>query len=172
MNCSTSEVYGDICKDTGILKENMPLKPNNPYGWSKMCAETYLAERCKNGFVKGFSTRAFSHLAPRRGKNFSISWDAYHLALMKTGKMKNKELPVGNLKTQRIVVDARDMVKAYYLLMRNFNEKINGESFNICGDVETVKKMEFFTNKLIELSGVQGVTKVIDKRVFRPMREM
>ncbi|GAG61748.1 unnamed protein product [marine sediment metagenome] len=25
MFCSTSEVYGDICKDTGILKEDMPL---------------------------------------------------------------------------------------------------------------------------------------------------
>lgn len=169
MNCSTSEVYGNQCKETSILIENMALKPNNPYGWSKMSAETYLAERCNNKLVKGFSTRAFSHLAPRRGKNFSISWDAYHLALMKIGKTQSMDLPVGNLKTKRIVIDARDVVRAYYLLMKNFNEKINGESFNVCGAIETVKEMEFFTNKLIEISELKGVKKVIDKRVWRPI---
>lgn len=170
-NTSTSEVYGDLCKETGILKECMSLKPNNPYGWSKMCAETYLTERCKNGLLKGFSTRAFSHLAPRRGKNFSISWDAYHLSCMKLGKLEGRDLPVGNLKTQRVVVDARDVVRAYYLLMQKFQETagqgMNGESFNVCGDIDTVKPMEFFTDKLIEISGLEGVKKVIDPRVYR-----
>lgn len=169
-NTSTSEVYGDSCKDVGILKEDLPLIPNNPYGWSKMCAETYLRERCKNRLVKGFSTRAFSHFAPRRGKNFSISWDAYHLAMMKIGKIEHKNLPVGNLKTKRVVVDARDVVDAYYKLMKAFNylpEKINGESFNVCGPIEFVKEMEFFTDTLIDISGLKGVKKVIDKRVYR-----
>lgn len=178
MNCSTSEVYGDMCKETGYLTEDMKLIPSNPYGWSKMCAETYVSERCKNGLLKGFSTRSFSHLAPRRGKNFSISWDAYHLAEMKLGINKGRDLPVGNLKTKRIVVDARDVMKAYYLLMQEFHKKdketrvtnpINGESFNVCGDISTVKEMEFFTDKLIEISGLKGVKKVIDKRVYRPI---
>lgn len=171
MNCSTSEVYGDICKITGQLTENMPLIPNNPYGWSKMCAEKYVAERCHNGFLKGFSTRSFSHLAPRRGKNFSISWDAYHLAEMALGLTDNRILPVGNLKTKRIVIDARDCIKAYYLLMQKFHEtdgqKINGESFNICGNIELVKEMEFFTDKLIEISGLVGVEKKINPKVYR-----
>lgn len=173
MNCSTSEVYGDTCKDTGILIEDMRLIPNNPYGWSKMCAEKYLTERCKNGFAKGFSTRAFSHLAPRRGKNFSISWDAYYLAKMATGQYDSKKLPVGNLKTKRVVVDARDIVVAYYLLMTKFQEidgkGVNGESFNVCGDMNLVKEMSYFTDKLIEISGLKGVEKTIDKRVYRPI---
>lgn len=168
-NVSTSEVYGDDCKNIGVLKEDLPLHPSNPYGWSKMCAETYLRERCKNGLVKGFSTRAFSHLAPRRGKNFSISWDAYHLALMKTGQKKDKILPVGNLQTQRVVIDARDCMNAYLCLMKNFKPEMNGESFNVCGDISTVKKMEYFTDKLIEISDIKGVEKQIDKRVYRPI---
>ncbi|MGD2071891.1 MAG: GDP-mannose 4,6-dehydratase [Candidatus Thorarchaeota archaeon] len=171
-NVSTSEVYGDECKNIGVLKEDMNLYPSNPYGWSKMCAERFIRERCKNGFLKGFSTRAFSHLAPRRGKNFSISWDAYHLALMKLGLKKNKLLPVGNLQTRRVVIDARDVVTAYYLLMKAFKhlpEEINGESFNVCGDIDSVQKMEFFTDKLIEISGLKDVKKVIDKRVYRPI---
>lgn len=173
MNCSTSEVYGDQCKETGILREDMRLIPNNPYGWSKMCAETYLMERCKNGFSKGFSTRAFSHLAPRRGKNFSISWDSYYLALMATGNYNSNKLPVGNLKTKRIVIDARDVVKAYYLLMKKFNETngagMNGESFNVCGDIKLVKEMSYFTDKLIEISKLPNIEKKIDRRVYRPI---
>ncbi len=172
MNCSTSEVYGDLCKETGILKEDMILKPNNPYGWSKMCAETYLAERCKNGFITGFSTRGFSHLAPRRGKNFSISWDAYHLALIKLGIKKDKILPVGNLKTKRIVIDARDCMRAYYLLMQTAHtspELINGLSFNVCGNIDSVKPMRYFTDSLITISGLKGIKKKIDKRVYRPI---
>jgi len=169
-NVSTSEVYGDECKDIGILKENIPLKPSNPYGWSKMAAETYIAERCKNGFIKGFNTRAFSHLAPRRGKNFSISWDAYHLALITTGKEKTDILPVGNLQTYRVVIDARDCMNAYYLLMKNFSDEINGQAFNVCGDISTVKQMVFFTDKLIEIAGLKGkIIKKIDKRVYRPI---
>ena len=173
-NVSTSEVYGDECKHIGILTEDIDLKPSNPYGWSKMCAERYVTERCRNGFLKGFNTRAFSHLAPRRGKNFSISWDAFHLAQMKARLYKVGHqhlgeliLPVGNLTTQRIVIDARDVMKAYYLLMLHFNCKFNGESFNVCGAMEDVKKMEYFTDKLIQISGLQGVKKVIDKRVYR-----
>ncbi|MBN1467711.1 MAG: GDP-mannose 4,6-dehydratase [Fusobacteriaceae bacterium] len=194
-NVSTSEVYGDECKDVGILKEDMPLKPSNPYGWSKACAEMYLRERCKNGESKGFSTRAFSHLAPRRGNNFSISWDAFHLAYFKKAIEHGYDgeiiLPVGNLETQRVVIDARDVMRAYYLLMQKFHEfdkktkkfygignknpykevknPLNGESFNVCGGLDKLQKMEYFTNKLIEISGLENVQKKIDKRVYRPI---
>ena len=168
-NVSTSEVYGDTCKDVGTLYEDMSLYPSNPYGWSKMAAERYVRQAAKNGIIKGFSTRAFSHLAPRRGKNFSISWDAYHLALMSVTGDKDRFLPVGNLKTKRVVVDARDVCKAYYQLMINFTEEMNGESFNVCGPIESVKQMQFFTDKLIEISGLDGVTQVIDERVYRPI---
>ena len=189
---STSEVYGNRCRDVNILTEDMKLTPNNPYGTSKAMIDLYVQERCKNGFLKGFITRAFSHTGARRGKKFSISWDAYHLALMKNGINKDRVLPVGNLETERIVIDVTDCVRAYYELMKEFQkyekerfifdgnkEKIergieiynyiNGEAFNVCGDVKNVKKMEYFTDKLIEISGLENVEKRIDERVYRPI---
>ncbi|HBE01949.1 MAG: hypothetical protein A2096_08925 [Spirochaetes bacterium GWF1_41_5] len=166
MFCSTSETYGDSCKTTGILKESQALMPSNPYASSKAAIDLYLAERCRNGFIKGFITRAFSHTGPRRGKNFSISWDAYNLALMKTGKKSDRILPVGNLETQRIVIDVRDTVKAYYMLMNNFE---NGKAYNVCGDIKNVHKMEYFTDKLIEISGLKDVKKEISKELYRPV---
>jgi GDP-mannose 4,6-dehydratase len=166
---STSEVYGDECKDVGVLYEDMPCKPSNPYGTSKAMIDLYVQERCKNGFLKGFITRAFSHTGPRRGKNFSISWDAYHLAAMKNNRIKGRTLPVGNLETQRIVIDVQDCVRAYYELMQNFDESMNGQAYNVCGARESVHKMGYFTDKLIELSGLTNVVKEIDDRLYRPI---
>lgn len=165
MFCSTSEVYGDAGKDVGVLREDLPLTPSNPYGTSKAAIDLYMQERCRNGYLKGFITRAFSHTGPRRGHNFSISCDAWHLAMMAAGK-EEKVLPVGNLKTQRIVVDVRDMVRAYYLLMQNHE---NGEAYNICGPSENVKEMGFFTDTLIRMSGLEGVEKRVDPRYYRPI---
>ena len=149
MFCSTSEVYGDTCKDNGMLSIDTPLAPSNPYGASKAAIDLYLQERMNNGFIKGFITRAFSHTGPRRGFNFSISSDAYQIAKMMIGEQE-KVLSIGNLQTERVVIDVRDCVNAYYLLM--MTDKSNGGVFNVCG--EDVHKMQYFTDKLIEASGI------------------
>ena len=156
MFCSTSEVYGDSCKDVGLLKTTNPLTPSNPYGTSKAAMDLYMQERMSNGFLKGFVTRAFSHTGPRRGFNFSISSDAFQIAKMMLGK-QDKVLQVGNLETERVVIDVRDCVNAYYLLMKT--EDSNGMVFNVCGD--DIHKMGYFTDKLIEASKLEGIVKEI-----------
>ncbi len=166
MFCSTSEVYGDTGKDVGVLREIQPLAPSNPYAASKAAIDLYLQERCRNGYIQGFITRAFSHTGPRRGKKFSISWDAYNLALMATGKKADRILPVGNLETKRIVIDVRDCVRAYYLLMQNFD---NGAVYNVCGPIESVQMMQSFTDKLIGISGLTGVEKKVSDKLYRPI---
>jgi GDPmannose 4,6-dehydratase len=166
MFCSTSEVYGDSCKDRGVLKTTDPLTPHNPYAVSKASIDLYLQERMKNGFIRGFITRAFSHTGPRRGFNFSISSDAYQIAKMVLG-LQEKTLRIGNLKTKRVVIDVRDCVMAYYQLM--MTEKSLGKVFNVCG--EDVHEMQFFTDKLIESSGIpyKDIKQVIDEKLYRPI---
>lgn len=166
MFCSTSEVYGDTCKNKGLLSVDDPLQPSNPYGASKAAIDVYLQERMNNGFIKGFITRAFSHTGPRRGFNFSISSDAYQIAKMVLNKQE-KILKIGNLNTQRVVIDVRDCVNAYYLLM--MSEESNGKVFNVCGD--EIHKMQYFTDKLIECSGIpyNEIQQVIDPKLYRPI---
>lgn len=164
MFCSTSEVYGDTGKDVGILSEECRIMPSNPYGISKAAIDLYVQERCKNGFLNGFITRAFSHTGPRRGNKFSISCDAYQLARIKLGLEEKKILKVGNLETKRVVIDVRDCVRAYYLLMQKFK---NGEAYNVGGDSNNVYKMGYFTDQLIEISGLEGVKKEVDPRFYR-----
>ncbi len=166
MFCSTSEVYGDSCKEKGILKVTDTLTPSNPYASSKAAIDLYLQERFENGFIDGFITRAFSHTGPRRGFNFSISSDAFQIAKMMLGKQE-KTLKIGNLKTKRVVIDVRDCVNAYYLLM--MEPKSSGKVFNVCG--ENVHEMQYFTDKLIEASGIpyNEIEQKIDDKLYRPI---
>ena len=161
MFCSTSEVYGDSC--TGEpLKTTDKLTPSNPYATSKAAMDLYMQERMTNGFINGYITRAFSHTGIRRGYNFSISSDAFQIAKMKHGLQK-KVLKIGNLKTKRVVMDVRDCVNAYYLLM--MNEGSSGNIYNVCGD--TVHEMQYFTDTLIKLSGLEGVVQEIEPKFYR-----
>lgn len=159
MFCSTSEVYGNTGKDERKLKETDAILPSNPYGNSKAAIDLYLQERFVNNKINGFITRAFSHTGPRRGKTFSISSDAFQLAK----GLENGILKVGNLSTTRVVMDVRDTVRAYYLLM--INEGSNKKIFNVCG--ETPRKMEFFTDMLIGHYG-KPVEKKVEPSFWRP----
>ena len=163
MFCSTSEVYGNVGQDGRKIHWEDTILPANPYGASKAATDVYLQERMQNGFIKGFITRAFSHTGPRRGRIFSISSDAYQIARMMKG-LQEPVLKVGNLNTTRVVMDVRDTVRAYYLAM--IHPDVTNHVFNICGD--TPRKMQFFTDKLIELSGLKGVEQNIHKPFWRP----
>ena len=159
--CSTSEVYGDSGQFVGLLKEDMSLTPNNPYGVSKAATDLYMQERMTNGYINGFVTRAFSHTGSKRGYRFSISSDAYQLAKIKLG-LQEPVLKIGNLDTERVVIDVKDCVRAYYLLMQNDNS--SGQVFNVCGD--RIDKMQVYTDKLIEISGL-NVVQEIEPKFYR-----
>lgn len=162
MFCSTSEVYGNVGADQRKIRVGDPLQPANPYGVSKAAMDLYMQERMASKKIRGFITRAFSHTGPRRGRTFSISSDAYQLARMMQGS-PGCTLWVGNLKTVRVVLDVRDTVRAYYLLMRS--DQSDGRIFNVCGD--TPREMGFYTDTLIALSGLPNVQKKVSPDLYR-----
>ena len=164
MFCSTSEVYGNVGQDGREIQVGDTILPANPYGASKAAIDLYMQERMKNGKIKGFITRAFSHTGSRRGKNFSISSDAYQIARMIKGLQENILL-IGNLASVRVVIDVRDTVNAYYLAM--INDDCMGKVFNVCGT--TPHKMQYFTDQLIELSGLKGIRQQIHGPFYRPI---
>ena len=166
MFCSTSEVYGNQCKPNGSLLETDSLIPVNPYGCSKAAIDIYLQERMRNKFVNGYITRAFSHTGIRRGKNFSISNDAYQIAKIKLG-LQERIVQVGNLLSRRTVLDVRDCVDAYYKLM--LTSKSSGEVFNV-GATE-IHEMGYFTDLLIQIAGFStiDIQKAVSEKLYRPI---
>jgi GDP-mannose 4,6-dehydratase len=164
MFCSTSEVYGAVPEEAGEITESFAITPVNPYGVSKAAADLYVAERAHSAKLPFFITRAFSHTGPRRGRNFSISSDAYQIARIKKG-LQEPVINVGTLGSKRVIMDVRDCVKAYYLLMNKFTP---GEAYNVGGD--TVYSIGEVLDLMLELRGLAGkVEKRLDPKLVRPI---
>jgi len=162
--CSTVEVYGNEGVDGRKIKEDNTLLPANPYGASKAAIDLYLQERMKNGTINCAIVRPFCFTGPRRGSKFSISSDAIQIARMMLGKQE-KVLKIGNLDTVRIVADVRDVANAFYIVM--MSEKSSGNIYNVCSG--SPYKMRHYTETLIKLSGLEGVTQEIEPKFWRPI---
>ncbi len=162
MFCSTSEVYGDSPESAGEITESFPVAPMNPYGVSKAAADLYIRERARSVKLPFFITRAFSHTGPRRGRNFSISSDAYQIARITKG-LQEPVINVGTLSSKRVIMDVRDCVKAYHLLMQAFTP---GEAYNVGGD--TVHSMGEVLDMMLDMRGLAGkVEKRVDPTLVR-----
>ena len=162
--CSTVEVYGNEGIDGRKIKEDNVFLPANPYGASKAAIDMYLQERIKNKQMNCVIVRPFCFTGPRRGYKFSISSDAIQIAKMMKGK-QDKVLKIGNLDTVRIVADVRDIANAFYMIM--VSPKTSGQIYNVCSGVP--HKIRYYTEKLIEHSGLEGVTMEIEHKYWRPI---
>ena len=163
MQCSTPEVYG-ICPEEEIF-ETFTMKPMNPYGVSKAAGDLYFLERTRNDSARGFVTRAGSHTGWGRPSCYSISSDAFQIMKIKKA-LQIPVIKVGNLGSQRAVIDVKDVVVAYEELMVKFrNGDIdNGEVFHIAG--KKLETMEYYLDMMLAISGVVA-TKEIDKKLVR-----
>ena len=165
MHCSTPEVYG-ICPANSKIDESTPYNPNNPYGVSKAASDMYVLERTNNTDLRAFLTRAFSHTGPRRGSNFSISSDAIQIAKIIKGQQE-PVIKIGNMTSQRIVADVRDVVDAYYQLMVKFqqDEIKCGEIFHIAGD--DLHPMQHYLDLMLQMHNLEDTKLEIEPKYFR-----
>ena len=163
--CSTGAVYGN--KTFGFsIKESFPINPSNPYEISKAAAEQYVRYLTSHNKIQGCIVRPFSHTGPGRGHQFAISSDARQIAKI----IQNLQPPiikVGNLNAQRTIVDVRDIVKAYYMIMEKMeqNQIINGDIFNIGG--ETVYTIGECLNKMLNMYQLKNVEIKISSLLLR-----
>lgn len=164
MNCSTSEVFGATEEK---ITEDTSLKPQNPYAVSKAAADMYCHERMENGALKGFITRAFSHVGAGRPSRYAYSSDAFQIARIIKGKQE-PVIRVGNLKAQRNVMDVRDVVDVYYqLMLKNLNgEMEHGEVFVICGN--KVREYVEYIDIMLQMFNVKAKLE-IDPKLLRPV---
>lgn len=163
LQASTPEIYG-ICPNKEIY-ETQPINPISPYGVSKAVADLYIRERAINGNLKAFITRAGSHTGAGRPSCYSISSDAYQIAKIKKG-LQEPIIKVGNIQSQRAVMDVRDVVEAYYKIMMKYIEgKLPyGEIYHISSyDLHTI---EYYIDLMTDLAGIKA-EKVVDESLVR-----
>lgn len=122
---STGYVYGNTDADRPA-RESDPLASPGKFGAytdSKIAMEALAAEYGDLAFV----VRAFSHTGPGQAPTFAIPAFARQLARIERGEQE-PEILVGNLEARRDLLDVRDVVAAYRLLLE---AGLPGETYNV-----------------------------------------
>lgn len=161
--CSSSEVYGLVKKEDIPIKETQAFNPANPYAVGKVGADMLALMYYTNYGLKTIRTRMFTHTGPRRTMLSAEVNFARQIALIEKGKQE-PVLKHGNLESIRTWADARDAVRAYYLLVRKCKY---GEVYNIGGNI--TKSIGEMLDYLLSLSPIKDkIIKVEDKNLLRP----
>lgn len=158
--CSSSEVYGQVYPHEVPIKETNPLRPASPYAVSKVGEDMIAYQYWLSYGIRTIRSRAFTHTGPRRGSVFAEGSFAKQIADIERGS-QTEPVTVGNLESIRTIIDVRDIVRAYWLLLEKGQA---GEVYNIGGS-HTVSVRDIL-DKLQEFSDVKGF--VTDESLIRP----
>lgn len=165
--CSSSEVYGRA-KPGMPLAEDSPFHGASPYSVSKIGTD-YLGRFYGEAYgMKTFVTRMGTHSGPRRSDVFFESTVAKQIALIEAG-LQDPIIKVGNLSSTRTFQDARDAVRAYFLLLEasERGEIANGDYFNIAG--EEAFQLPEVVKLLIDMSTCKEIEVETDVERLRPI---
>ena len=165
--CSSSEVYGRA-KPGMPLAEDTPFHGASPYSISKIGTD-YLGRFYGEAYgLRTFVTRMGTHSGPRRSDVFFESTVAKQIALIEAG-YQTPEIRVGNLASTRTFQDARDAVRAYFLLLEaSAQGKIYcGDYFNIAG--EEAYQLPEVIEILLGFSTRTDIKVVTDQERLRPI---
>jgi GDP-4-dehydro-6-deoxy-D-mannose reductase len=164
---SSGEVYGKVLETQQPITEKTALAPNTPYGVSKLASEIVLKERANSLGLKIIIGRGFATVGSGRPKEFSISSDAYQITRIAKG-LQERVIGIGNIKSKRGLLDIRDCVSAYYLLMEAIIKEpsLKGESYNIASEFSN--ELETYLDIMIKMKDLEGrIEKRIDPSKLR-----
>src|SRR3990172_4222864 len=123
----SNEEYGSVKPDQLPLREDSPLRPDSPYGVSKVAQDFMGLQYYLSHKLPVVRVRPFNHIGPRQSDKFVASAFARQVALIEAGLIA-PVLKVGNLSAQRDFTDVRDMVRAYRLAVAQGEP---GEVYNL-----------------------------------------
>jgi GDP-4-dehydro-6-deoxy-D-mannose reductase len=165
--CSSSEVYGRA-EPGKSLAEDARFHGASPYSISKIGTD-YLGQFYGEAYgIRTFLTRMGTHSGPRRSDVFFESTVAKQIALIEAG-LQEPVIKVGNLSSTRTFQDARDAVRAYFLLLEaSAAGKIKcGDYFNIAG--EEVFQLPEVIDILLGMSTHKDIKVETDTDRLRPI---
>ena len=160
---SSSEVYGRSFIDTCPVIEGTCLNPMNIYASTKAAVDLLIGhygdERHK--FIR---VRPFNHIGPGQTENFVVPAFASQIARIEKGQQA-PVIKVGNLSAIRDLLDVRDVISAYILMIEKVEEIDNGAAINIASGIGY--KIGDLLDKLLEMTDVD-ITIETDENRLRP----
>jgi GDP-4-dehydro-6-deoxy-D-mannose reductase len=160
LSVGSSEEYGNVNESDLPLKEYMPLHPGNPYAVARVSQE--MLSKC---YVDAYKldiilTRSFNHIGAGQRADFAIPSFAKQISEgIKQGQREIK-LITGDIAIIRDFIDVRDVVNAYFALLKNGKQ---GELYNVCsGKGHSLKDV---VDLLAKIFDVQVTTETDPKRI-------
>lgn len=162
LSVGSSEEFGEVTEKELPLTEEHPLKPLSPYAVARVSQEM-LSKIYADGFALDIiMTRSFNHIGPGQRDVFVISSFAKQLVQLSNDTSANKTITTGNLAVIRDFVDVRDVVRAYYLLLKSGRR---GEVYNICsGKGIVLKDIISMMSELLDIK----VDTLVNPELIRP----
>lgn len=113
----SGEEYGPVSPDEVPINENQPLRPANPYSVSKVAQDMLGLQYHLSHDVAAIRVRPFNQIGPGQSKQFVAPAFASQVAAIEYG-LQEPVIYVGALDARRDFTDVRDMVRAYWLVMK------------------------------------------------------
>jgi GDP-4-dehydro-6-deoxy-D-mannose reductase len=129
LSVGSSEQYGDVSAADLPLREDGPIRPVSPYAVARVSQEM-LSKIYVSGYgMDVVMTRSFNHIGPGQRDAFVVPSLAKQLVAIRD-RGAPPVLKTGDHTVVRDFIDVRDVVRAYWLLLR---EGTRGEVYNVCG---------------------------------------
>ena len=158
---SSAEVYGAVGADQLPVGEDAPLRPVSPYAASKAAAELVAVQAHLGRDTDVVRVRPFNHAGPGQAPTFAVP--AFARRIVAAHREGAAVLRVGNLSARRDIVDVRDVVRAYRLLVERGTA---GEAYNVCTG-RSVEVAEL-VRRMLDLAGAD-LRLEVDPDLLRPV---
>ena len=150
---SSAEVYGIVPREQLPMREEMEMRPVNPYAGSKAAAEILAGQFFRSYGLPIVRVRPFNHTGPRQSSRFVCSNFARQVAEIELGS-RPPAIVAGNLHALRDFSDVRDIVRGYFDLLERGTP---GEVYQLCSgraaSLESVlQTLMSFTSKPVQVT--------------------
>lgn len=144
----TSAEYGNISHNQLPIHEDIPPRPYNHYGISKL-AQTFEGIAAHKKGLPVVIVRPFNVIGIGMHENLVVQSLATQIIKIMKGQLE-PVIKVGNLESTRDFIDVKDVIKIYWDIINL--PSAYGEIINICSGKGT--SIRAILSKLIKLSGV------------------
>lgn len=159
LSVGSSEVYGNQPKEAMPLKETVLLKPNSPYGVSRVAQENLSRLYRESYDLQIMMTRSFNHIGPGQKEQFAIP--SFVLQLVRIARSgKSGTITTGNVELVRDFSDVRDIVDAYWRILKYGSI---GSVYNVCSG--TGVRLKDIIEKIAEILNITVVTETDTARI-------